>query len=289
MVSIVYANSQKDALDALINGYEPIECSFGKDSVVGAYFLDHHGLYSNEDCVAVKAAKLVQLDIRLDKFVVTGTADCDQCYAIAALSGPKIPIVMEEAKAISELDVDPIGRDLSSERYQRILLFNQNTNKFSQSLDGATKSLDELIRIYNGKYKASEINVALKKEVERKDNAKKLISDMELEKIALVVSEERSFDVWYSYAPIVVQYFPEKKIITLGLCPKKGSMLCSKSGFDLLGFEGLASIYPLLDKEIKVGWGGRESVGGSPRNIKMQFEDAVAAFNIIKGRIKKGN
>ena len=45
--------------------------------------------------------------------------------------------------------------------------------------------------------------------------------------------------------------------------------------------------FHVLDKEIKPGWGGKEVVGGGPRNEVMTFEDAVKTYEIIKKIIKK--
>ena len=286
MTEIIYAQDMKEALEATKRGFEPVECSFGRDSVVGIYKLDHHGQYSSEEAVSIKAARLALEDVKLEKFVVTGAADCDQCYAIAALSGPKIPINLNEATAVADIDIDPIGRDLTSDKYIRILIFNQKTQSLPNGLDSTLKSLYELIEIFNGRYSEEDVKAAIEKENKRKQIVRSGIKEIEPGKIALVNSDARGFDVWYEYAPVVVAYVEPKKAITLGLCPKTGGTLGDKSGLDLLGQEGLNKVFPKLDELIKPGWGGRETIGGSPRNIPMTYEDAVKVYQLIKEIIK---
>jgi len=280
---ILYASNMAEALDMATKGFEPVECAFGREgSAVGRYKLDHHGQYSGEEAVSVKAARLALEGVKLQRFVVTGDADCDQCYAIAALSGSQIPIDMDEANAIAEVDVDPIGRDLASDRYVRILLFNQRTHGFPSCLDSTYKALGEFVGIFNGRYGAKDVDAARSYEKARKDSVRQGIKQLEPGRVALVASDDWGFDVWYESAPIVVAFVAPKKSVTIGLCPKKGGTLGDRTGFELLGPEGLKRVYPVLDSEIKPGWGGRETIGGSPRNAEMTYEDAQKAFAIIK-------
>ncbi len=276
MAELRYAQNMEEALKALEEGFEPVECSFGPDSVIGKYKLDHHGKYSGEEAVSVKAAKLALAGERCDRFVVTGAADCDQSYAIAALSG-YIPINIDEAMAIAEVDMDQIGKDMTSERYLRILLFDQKTLNLPNCLESTQEALFEFTNIFNGDYSDTDINEAVKNEIERRERVKADIKAIKPGKIALVSTSSRGFDVWYKCAPIVVEFFEPKSTITLGVCPKNGPN-GYKSGLDILGSEGLKTIYPILGE----GWGGRETIGGSPRDLKMTFQDARRAYRMLK-------
>jgi len=285
-VNIRYAQTLEEAINYEKEGYEPVECSFGKHSVVGKLLLDHHGQYSGQDAVSIKAAKFALNGIKLKNFVVTGEADCDQCYAIAALSGPQIPVKIEHAEAIAEIDTDPVGRDKTNERYIQTLMFEQKTQNLKYCLESSYKSLDELIRIYNNHYDSNEVNQAINNERERKISAKNNIKLYEQGKIALAVSQDKGFDVWYEIAPVVVHYNPDKKLIVFMLNPKKGGLFGEKTGFDLLGKEGLIPIYEKLDNLLqKKGCGGREMIGGSPRNVEMSYNDALRAYEFIKSII----
>lgn len=283
MVELIYANNLEDALNALENGFEPVECSFGDKSVVGKHILDHHGKYAGEEAVSIKAVRLALKGVTLDKFVVTGTADCDQCYAIAALNG-SIHLSLDEAAAVAEMDTDPIGRDFTSNRYIKILMHRQITDGLPNCLESTYSSLDALIRIFNDNYTNADVNDALQKEEQRKQRMKTQVVLVEEGKVALVRSDsaEWGFDVWYGLAPIVVVYKVNKSSVTIGLCPKKGGTLADKTGFDLLGNEGLMRAVPLLNTEIIEGWGGRKTIIGSPRNTPMSYEDAVKVYELIR-------
>jgi len=276
-----YAQTLEDAINHEKEGYEPVECSFGKHSAVGKLILDHHGPYSKHDAVSLKAARFALKGVKLKNFVVTGDADCDQCYAIAALSA-QIPVKLEQAEAVAEIDTDPVGRDKTSERYIQILMFEQKTN-LNHCLESSYKSLDELIRIYNGDYDSKEVRQAINNEKERKLSAKKDIKFCEQRKIALAVAPNKAFNEWYEIAPVIVHYNPDKKLITFMLNTKKSESFGGKTGFDLLGKEGFAPIYEKLDGILhKKGCGGREMIGGSPRNVEMSYDEALKAYNFIR-------
>jgi hypothetical protein len=272
-MELKYANTAIEAHEAAENGFEPVECSFGKESIVGGYVLDHHGKYSCEDAVSIKAAKMALDGINLEKFVVTGEADCDQVYAIAALSGPKIPISLDEAVAVAEIDIDPIGRDRTLDRYIKILMHWQKTERLPHCLESTYKSIGYAIEIFNGRYSSEDVSSAIHQEENLKETAKNDIKQSEAGKIVLVDSDIWGFNIWYETAPIVVVYSKIKKKVSIGVHPKNK---------DLLGAEGLNKIYPILDSKIKVGWGGRKDIGASPRNVEMNYADAIKAYDIIK-------
>ena len=46
----------------------------------------------------------------------------------------------------------------------------------------------------------------------------------------------------------------------------------------IFGKGGLKNVFPLLTPE---GWGGREAIGGSPRGMKMSWEDTLEAAQTI--------
>ena len=110
-VDIIFANTLEEALNARDRGYEPVECAFGRDSVVGDLCLDHHGMYSQEEAVSIKAARLAKDGVTRHKFVVAGTPDADQMYAAAVLSR-NIPIDFKDAEAIAQYDIDLVVSNL---------------------------------------------------------------------------------------------------------------------------------------------------------------------------------
>jgi len=278
MADLIYANTLDEAIEAKNKGFEPVECAFGKESVVGKFILDHHGKYSNEPAVSIKAAKLAQQGVRLDNFVVTGQADCDQMYAIAALNG-RIPINMEEAEWIAIMDTNPIGKDRTWLKYLPILIFEHQTQGLENNLEGSKEALNKLINVYTRNISGKEINAALQYEETRKMT---VLSDLKMitaGKVGLAVSEKKGFDVWYEKAPVIIQYNPISQSITFGLCPIRGVTLTALDGFDIIGPDGFNFHYSEFDKILgSPGCGGRDVVGGSPRNEKFSEADAVKLY-----------
>lgn len=285
-VNLIFATTEAEAIAARDNGYEPVECPFGPVSVVGKFFLDHHGPYSQNEAVSIRAARLVlEEDVFLRNFVVTGSADCDQSYAISVLSR-NIPARLDEATAVAELDVDPVGRDKTAPRYIRCLMFEQRTRGLPDCLDSSRTSLENLITIFNGEYTETDVALAIQHEEKRKTEAMAEIRAKSNGIIALVESADRSFDVWYQVAPVVVQRNPIRNKLTLMLCPKRGGILPEKSGLDLLGPEGLTPFYKEIDNVLGVtGSGGRDVVGGSPQGIAISYEQAERVYEFLKSRI----
>ena len=102
-LELVYTNNFKEASKYRDQGYEPVECSFGKESVIGPLKLDHHGPYSAEEPVSLKAFKLVKEGYFRSKFVVTGMADPDSVYCMLALSR-EIKPSLEISVSIAQMD-----------------------------------------------------------------------------------------------------------------------------------------------------------------------------------------
>jgi|SRR3989338_9234121 len=285
-VELKYANTLHEAQEASDSGYEPVECAFGKTSIVGSLQLDHHGSYSHLNAVSIRAAKYALEGKEKYQFVIAGSPDNDQMYAVAALSH-NIPIKLEDAEAIAELDTDLIGRDQTLPRYIKSLMFEQRTHGISRDLPGAEKALEILVDLYSRDIPKSEIEKAIDKEEQRRKRMISYVVSSEKDKIALAVSPEKGFPEWYQIAPVVVSYNPEFKSISIGLCPKRGPPFSEKNGFDLLGEKGLMPLYSLLDEKLnKKGHGGREVVGGSPRGLAMSYEDALKTYAILKSEIE---
>jgi hypothetical protein len=284
-VDLKYANTVEEAWKHCAEGFEPVECAFGRESVVGPRVLDHHGQYSKNEAVSIKAAKLVLGGEEHYKFVVAGAPDHDQMYAIATLSR-NIEANLDEATAVAEMDTDPIGRPRTSERYFKNLLFEQRTNSVPRNETGARMALSTLVDIYTRMQTPQEVEFALHEEERRKTEMLEKIIECSKGKVALAVSDERGFNEWYTKAPIIVLYSPKNQGITLGLNPKKGEPFFSHNGFDIVGENGFTTLYSQFDlKTGKPGSGGREVVGGSPRGVVMTREDAIKYYEVILNEI----
>ena len=269
VAQIVYAKTVEQAEAFLKEGYEPVECSFGNVSVVGPLVLDHHGIYSSEPAVSVKAVSLAKQGIIVEKFVTTGFVDTDAAYTIGVLFGA-IPPDEEEAQAIAELDTNPRLYDQTEQRYRRSLIYRRATIHLPLSLEGFVSGVEQAIRVFNGRYEPEEDGAAVAAEFNRREEARKAIRLISGDHQVLLASfGDWGEDIWFQISPLVIRFDSLKESITL---------YCDvKSRFNPFGPEGLKKIYQLLGP----GWGGRENIGGSPRDRKMTGQDACDVFRVI--------
>jgi hypothetical protein len=77
-------------------------------------------------------------------------------------------------------------------------------------------------------------------------------------------------------APIVVSYAERLKKITVGVVD-------TKTAIELFGPSGLMDVWQSLGQ----GWGGRESIGGSPRGETLTFEDIERVTDTILKQLRQ--
>lgn len=291
-MEIIHTNSTETAQTLSNKGYEPIECSFGHHgSVVGPLVMDHHGEHSNLEGVALRAYR-DHFGARKDdpRFVVTGAADADACFAIASLMGllphpsrldefQSAPPYVQEAmtadllvlaEIVNKMDTEPIGTRLEeTDEGSLLLLWNQTSGQAQDALGFYAGTA--LWRNYTSNPPNKLVEAAKLEEQDRVKNARKGLFEKVSEHVALVESPVWGFDVWYAEAaPIMVALTPEGNI-TVG-CRD------SETAESLLGPGGLTPLWPTLSPE---GWGGRDVIGGSPRGRKMCRNEALAAASVI--------
>ncbi len=293
-LDIRYTNDYREACRLRDLGYEPIECAYGQHgSVLGRYELDHHGDESHREGVALRACRDLY-GARADdpRFVVTGTPDADAVLAIIALAGlvPRDRIPLAFYVLVDEHDTDPIGKDLlATDTGEMLAWFNQRPGLYNNER-GFRAALDEMQRLL-----LSGISPAERDRVRRADLARRRKAvdgvvalydragtpldppDDPTEhpvrrgpaaiagqpRIAVVKSTVWGFDVWYRTAPVVVSYASRMAKVTVG-CPDLDTAV------RLFGPDGLMHAWRALGK----GWGGRETIGGSPRGVRLGVSEA---------------
>jgi hypothetical protein len=276
------------------DGYEPVECAFGQHgSVLGKYALDHHGTESHREGVALRACRdLYGARKRDPRFVVTGTPDADAVLAIVALAGlvPKANIAESFYRLVDRQDVDPIGLDLFSETSGvELAWFNQRPDIYPNEA-GFRRAVSEMTHLLEVGIAPEERERAIASDRGRRRRAlegiiglytwrggrREMPPDVEHRPVCrgpgvgsteapvvVVQSTVWGFDVWYRMAPIVVSFAARQAKVTLG-CPDR------ETAEALFGPGGLQNLWPHLG----VGWGGRETVGGSPRGARLAASDA---------------
>lgn len=311
-IVIAFTNDYDDAVRLRDMGYEPIECAFGQyGSVLGPLALDHHGTESHREGVAIRACRDHWGARRKDpRFVVTGTPDADAVLAITALAGlvPREAVPTAFYETVARQDVDPIGMDLLELEDAfglELAWFNQqpdappNEGGFRRALGhmhhvltvGLTDAERQHVRAsdLSRRRKALQgaqglwdrhgrpLSVTLAEDVGKHPVLRGEVLSQSDARVLLVQSVVWGFDVWYRIAPIVVSHASRLARVTVG-CPDL------ETAERLLGEGGLLRVWPQLG----VGWGGRETVGGSPRGAKLDLEAARATARRVVESLSAG-
>jgi hypothetical protein len=293
-IDIRFTNDYSEACELRDLGYEPIECAFGQyGSVMGRYNMDHHGLESHREGVALRACRDLYGACRDDlRFVVTGTPDADAVLAIIALGA----LVEHETISapfytlVNAYDTDPIGINLlATPTGTRLAWFNQISN-IGQSESGFRKAINAMVELLEGGLSVAEADRISKADRGRRRKALdgillRLDADghelpipnklegspvlrgqtalNESPRVLVVNSTVWGFDMWYRAAPVVVSFASRIQKVTVG-CPDLTTAQA------LFGPTGLSVIW----KSLGPGWGGRETIGGSPRGQVKKLADA---------------
>lgn len=293
---VVISNNIRDIRSLVANGYCPVECSIDGQSIVDSLTMDHHGKFSHLEGVALRAYR-DHFGARASdpRFVVTGVADADACFAIASLAGILPAKDKADLTALSELvnkiDTDPIGVDLAEHpEGAKLLLWNSAYGAGRDSL-GAAAGVDGWRRITTAPpfVTGPLLQAAKGTEAGRRAEAQKDWEERGSQSGDVgIVTNSRAwgFDVWYGRQPdhapndrrgwarpVVIALVESMGGITLG-CPNV------EVAEALFGPGGLKNVFPKLDA-IAPGWGGREAIGGSPRGLKMTEADVQRAAEIV--------
>ncbi len=308
----VYVHNDRAAIQALVDqGFCPVECSIDGRSIVDGLEMDHHGELSHLEAVSVRAYR-DHFGARAHdpRFVIAGSADADACFAVAALAG-LLPHpsraealegrsealiarlsadLLELAQAIALIDTNPIGVDMTTLPFGPMImmwdvLVGSGRNPLSPYLG---VGLWERLTCARPKTLGPYLNASLEVEASRREEALRDLEErgIELEGV-LVIRGSRvfGFEEWYARAleagpydascgwlhPIVVSWQERHGSVTVG-CPNT-EVACQE-----FGPLGLKAVLPKLDPP---GWGGREAVAGSPRGVRLTWEQVVEAVSVI--------
>lgn len=291
-IRIIHTNSASYAQQMCSDGWTPVECSFGSDgSVMDDLHMDHHGTESHREGVALRSYRdHFGACKERQQFVVTGAADADATFAIAALAGllphpsraeefadspPWIQAAMTAdltnlASTVNTIDVDPISNQvIELPMGDVVLLWNQLGSGVDDR--SAFHAGVDRWRLLTG----SRAPKALLETV--KDTEALRVADARGAEVLymgsvvnLVESPVWGFDVWYQeLAPCVLAFVDGN--VTIGCRDKEVAE-------EFFGPGGLKNVFEKLQPE---GWGGRETIGGSPRGVKLSRDEAIAAAKAV--------
>ena len=305
-LDIQFTHSHKTASKLRDAGFEPIECAFGQfGSIMGALNMDHHGTESHREGVAIRACRdhygARQSDPR---FVVTGAPDADAVVAIIALAGllPQHTLTQDFYELVNAFDVDPIGIDLFSQAHGAELAWFNHIQGMEQSAQGFHQGVNAMMRVLTDGLTNKERDKTVRSDRARRERAEQGVRAVlnlsghhlsrpvapfgavrragdalrDEARIVVVQSPVWGFDVWYRMAPIVVSYAERLKKITVGVAD-------TNTAVDLLGSDGLMGVW----QELGQGWGGRGSIGGSPRGEIQSFDDIERVTDAILMHLRR--
>lgn len=305
-LQIKFTHDFEEAQRLCRQGYEPIECAFGQyGSVLGPLAMDHHGTESHREGVALRACRDHYGARRDDpRFVVTGAPDADAVLAIVALAGlvPQERLKPRFYELVNLYDTDPIGHDLlKSPQGVALAWFNQR-EKLYQNESGFRQAIEHMIWLLTVGLDGAQREAVIKADRGRRRRALEGITlcldagglslpvpeNIEAQplrrgegaldgaaRVLVVHSTVWGFDVWYRLAPVVVSYAQRMAKVTIG-CPDAPTAAL------LFGEGGLDRVWPALGE----GWGGRGTIGGSPRGVRLSAHHAEETARALLPRLR---
>lgn len=307
-IQIVISNSVDEILALVNDGFCPVECSIGGRSIIDHLEMDHHGDYSYLESVAIRAYRdHYGARISDPRFVIAGVADADATFACAALAGllphpdkqvaatvaPHIAAGLKRdlsdlAGTVAMVDTNPIGLNIPALTGGDVLMVWNAMSQGARDNAAAACAVQLWVNLLTGNQNQLRpyFAAAAGAETERV-----LLAQEDFEKRSTIVhgipcltdSKVFGFDQWYGLDqrsphtdirgwsnPVVLAL--NKNSITVG-CPN------DNVAEQLFGKGGLKNVFSKLEP---AGWGGRESVGGSPRGEAMTEEQMFEAARVIQ-------
>ena len=276
---IQHVSTSIDAINAKIAGFCSVECSFGEESVVDALAMDHHGALSHLESVALRAWREHRGARRDDpRFVVTGAADADATFAIAALAGllPEGRDCGALAELIAAADMHPLALADDPRPEAALLLLWRRMASGVQDATAFYAGVDRWRALLKANPPSALLDAARAEETARLALARTARVERLSPQVAFVESPVPAFDVWYAeIAPVIVAYVAEARRVTIGVRDLPTAQ-------QLFGPRGLLEVLPKLQPP---GWGGRETIGGSPRGQRFSQREAISVAEQIVAEV----
>ena len=290
---VVVALKPETAEKYVKEGYIPVETSYGTRSVTDAFKLDHHGELSGLINPAKRARK--ELFCKGNGTYVVSHLDLDTVLTIAGLECIKTD--PDLAEVVSVLDIHgPHAVEWEKTEWAPFFIafwkiFERIVFKDGEDVTGLVEKALELVK----KAKKLRRSRKLKKEIwnlefEIKKGLDEVVEVKTIEvddpeigkvKVGLVIGGESKagFKAYYKKADIVVAYNRRLKKISIALKSDKF--------VNLFGPKGLLEIVDYLNVTYGSGWGGRETIIGSPRDKEVTEQIAREIYDYIIGYLSK--
>lgn len=308
-LSLILSNSVEEIRDLVSQGFCPIECSIGGESIVDDLQMDHHGALSHLEAVSSRSYR-DHYGVRINdpRFVTTGVADADACFTVAALAGllphptrqvpettpPPVKASLTRdlttlAETVARVDVSPIGLNIPELPGGEVLL---TWNAMTAVTGRSTMGFYQGVGLWQSLVEANPAQMGPFTRAAKEAEANRVAeSIMDLERgvdvdgvLLIKGSRVFGFPEWYGRVedqpfdsidgwkhPVVLAHLERGRNITMG-CPNQ------EVAEAIFGKGGLKAVFATLSPE---GWGGREAVGGSPRGVEITDEEAEEAARVV--------
>lgn len=178
---------------------------------------------------------------------------------------------------ISRADIDPISLRLEESEEGLLLLLFKRLSSGAHDSASFYAGVDHW-RLLLGPNPPTQLLEAVNAE-ERQRVAEARAAHMQIisPEVAFVESKVWGYDVWYDEVrPVIVAYQAGERRVSVGCRDLATSQR-------LFGPPGLRAVFPCLQPP---GWGGRETIGGSPRGARLEREEALAAAKQVASQIQ---
>lgn len=298
---VLHWKPQIDQISGLIEkGVVPIEMAEGTVSFVDDHQLDHHNQYAAQPAACIISLKYYGQMSSGSQFMANHV-DLD-CVASAAVLLGLIPKdqVQEFVKWAGLDDVDPLSPELRQtpvpEMMKKVRAWKDATSGPKNSGWAWIHGLNLLYDLFaHPEHWIEKINSLEQREAERRkiaaEDYDRRIEFTDSRAIFIGPSRVWGFDVQMGRNPkedintlagwrhqLIFSYVAAMGKVTIS-CPNEAV------ANELLGEGGLNNVYPLLEKFMPTGWGGRAAVGGSGRNVRMSLEEARECFRYLVSTI----
>ncbi len=281
-------------------GYVPIEMAEGNISYVDHRILDHHNEYSNLPSACVSALPYYKTlgDRENPLKILVNHVDLDCVMTGIVLAGllpKKLTTIL--AEEVGLYDTEPLLANTEEMMYsQQIQLWRANigNNKYNawSWLYGVTLFIDMVEHPI--KYK-NHIDLLQQQTIERQKVA---VMDYNTNRnsyaddriISIIPSRVPGFDIQFmrrsEYSAtdingwkhlVLLMYIEKTNTLTIA-CPN--TTIANK----LFGDGGLNNVFPYLPAVNGATWGGRNSIGGSPRRQRFNLDSLNYIIEIIKSK-----
>ena len=289
-----------DEIETYINeGFVPIEMAEGTRTYADFRRLDHHNEYSEMPSACVTALKFYgELSNQTPAKMMVNHTDADSVMTGLSLLGLLPRGLLEKLNPeIGQLDTEPLMADETKMRFKdEIHIWKECMESVKQSGWSWLYGLQLWLDIFTNRTSFDSYPGTLN---EREEGRKKLaLEDYQTAKSGpsghvLLVNPSRvkGFDVQFgrqeSSPPDTLEGWRHWCLISY--VPKAGNVMlacpCRKVAELAFGLGGLKNVFPLLPDIDGREWGGRESVGGSPRGVTFPEDRLDEALEIVENSL----